>query len=87
MLWDEGRGARRSQIEDLLDLLASSKVVRTRWRQQRLGGGQAAAVQQVRDRITQAATRVRNAENVIIPGLLQISGYARTGCSASAWAT
>jgi transcriptional regulator with XRE-family HTH domain len=66
------------QAEDLLDLLASAKVVRTRWRQQRLGGGQAAAVQQARDRTTQAATRIRNAENVIIPGLLQTSGYARS---------
>jgi len=75
--WARAAG-RPDQIDDLLDLLASSKVVRTRWRQQRLGGGQAAAVQQARDRTTQAATRVRNAENVIIPGLLQISGYARS---------
>jgi hypothetical protein len=52
--------------------------VRTRWRQQRLGGGQAAAVQEARDRTTRAAIRIRNAETVLIPGLLQTSGYARS---------
>jgi transcriptional regulator with XRE-family HTH domain len=75
--WAQATG-HLDQIEDLLDLAASARVVRIRWRQQRLGGGQAAAVQEARDRTTQAATRIRNAENVIIPGLLQTSGYARS---------
>jgi transcriptional regulator with XRE-family HTH domain len=86
--WAQATG-HLDQIEDLLDLAASARVVRIRWRQQRLGGGQAAAVQEARDRTTQAATRIRNAENVIIPGLLQTSGYARSiiaQASALYWA-
>jgi transcriptional regulator with XRE-family HTH domain len=66
------------QAEDLIDLLANAKVVRTRWRQQRLGGRHAAELQRHWNHTAQAATRIRNAENVLIPGLLQTSEYARS---------
>jgi transcriptional regulator with XRE-family HTH domain len=61
---------------ELLDLLADVQTVHTRWRR-RIRGGHA-AIQQDIDRRTQAATRIRNAEVSMIPGLLQTAGYARS---------
>jgi transcriptional regulator with XRE-family HTH domain len=63
------------QAEELLDLLAEMVTVHIQWRR-RLREGQA-AVQQDIDRRTRAATRFRNVEITLIPGLLQTSGYAR----------
>ena len=64
------------QADELLDLLADLQTVHTRWRT-RMKSGQA-AIQEERDQRTRAATRIRNAEAVLIPGLLQTSGYARS---------
>jgi transcriptional regulator with XRE-family HTH domain len=61
---------------ELLELLADVQSVHTRWRR-RLREGHA-AVQEDIDRRTQAAKRIRNAELVLIPGLLQTAGYARS---------
>jgi transcriptional regulator with XRE-family HTH domain len=63
------------QADELLDLLAELVTVHTQWRR-RLREGQA-VVQQDIDRRTRAATRFRNVEIALIPGLLQTSGYAR----------
>ena len=52
------------------------QTVHTRWRR-RLKGGQT-AIQEDIDQRTQAATRFHNAEILLIPGLLQTSGYARS---------
>lgn len=62
--------------DDLLDLLAGMKVSRKRWRQGLRSEG-AAAVQAARNQRTAAATRIRNVETVLIPGMLQTSGYAQ----------
>ncbi len=64
------------ETDVLLDLLADLLTAHTHWRR-RLREGQA-AVQQDLDRRTQAATRFRNVEVTVIPGLLQTSGYARS---------
>jgi hypothetical protein len=63
--------------DELLDLLAGMTTQRTRWRQGLRASG-AAGVQEDRDRRTQEAVRIRNAETVLIPGLLQTSEYARS---------
>jgi len=63
------------EADELADLLADVQTVHTRWRR-RLRGGQA-ALQEDLDRRTQAAKRIRNAENMWIPGLLQTADYAR----------
>jgi transcriptional regulator with XRE-family HTH domain len=62
--------------EELLDLLADMKIVHTRWQARLKKGGQA-AIQEDFDARTRAAQRFRNAELVLIPGLLQTSAYAR----------
>lgn len=64
------------QVEDLLDLLAGLQVSRTRWRQGLRNSG-AAAVQENRNQSTLAATRIRNVETLLVPGLLQTQMYAR----------
>lgn len=73
--WAQATG-HPEQANELLDLRADMLTVHTRWRQ-RLKGGDT-AVQQERDQRTQAATRIRNAETVLIPGLLQTARYARS---------
>lgn len=64
------------QAEELFDLLADMQTVHTRWRR-RLKGGQTSIQEDIELR-TRAATRFRNAEILLIPGLLQTSGYARS---------
>jgi transcriptional regulator with XRE-family HTH domain len=62
--------------DDLLELRADMLTTHTRWRRQMRAGG--AAIQQERGQRTQAATRIREFETVLVPALLQTSGYARS---------
>jgi transcriptional regulator with XRE-family HTH domain len=62
---------------ELLELLADMKVQHSRWRSRLKKGGQE-SVQRDFDTRTRAATRFRNAELVLIPGLLQTTAYARS---------
>lgn len=61
--------------DELLDILADVQTVSRRWKQRARGG--LAAIQEDYDRRTREARRVRNAEILIVPGLLQTAGYAR----------
>ena len=61
--------------DKLLDLLADVQTVSHRWKQRARGG--LAAIQADYDRRTREAKRVRNAEILTVPGLLQTAGYAR----------
>jgi transcriptional regulator with XRE-family HTH domain len=72
---------------NLLDMLADAQAAHRQWRGQLRGGH--APVQQDLDRRTKTATRFRNAETVIIPGLLQTAGYARSIMqeTADVWGT
>jgi transcriptional regulator with XRE-family HTH domain len=72
--WAQATG-HPDEAGDLLDLLADVQTVHTRWRRE-LRRGHAAAQEDL-DRQTRAATRIRNAEIALIPGLLQTAGYAR----------
>lgn len=63
--------------DELLDLRAETQTIHKRWRKGLRTGG-AAAVQQDRDARTRAATRIRNADPILIPGLLQTVPYARS---------
>jgi transcriptional regulator with XRE-family HTH domain len=62
--------------DDLLDLLADVQAVHRRWRT-RLRRGHA-AVQENLDRHTREAKRIRSAQVLIMPGLIQTAGYARS---------
>jgi transcriptional regulator with XRE-family HTH domain len=62
--------------DDLLDILADIQTVSRRWKQRVRGG--LAAIQEDYDRRVRAATSIRNAEILFIPGLLQTAGYARS---------
>ena len=62
--------------DELLDMREASQITRTRWRKGLRSSG-AASVQENTNQRTLAATRIRNAETVVIPGLLQTSAYAR----------
>lgn len=73
--WADATG-HPEQADDLIELRADTLTTHTRWRRQLRSSG--TAVQQERDQHTQAATRIRNFETVLIPGLLQTSGYARS---------
>ena len=64
------------EARELLDMLAGVQAVHRRW-QQKLRGGNA-PVQEDLNRLTREATLIRNAENQVIPGLLQTAGYARS---------
>lgn len=64
------------QAAELLELLADVQTVHTRWRR-RLRGGHVAILEDI-DRRTREAKRIRNVEVVLIPGLLQTAGYARS---------
>jgi transcriptional regulator with XRE-family HTH domain len=72
---------------ELLDLLADVQTVSRRWKQRTRGG--LAAIQDDYDRRAREAKRIRNAEILIVPGLLQTAGYARTllGRDATLYAT
>jgi transcriptional regulator with XRE-family HTH domain len=72
--WATATG-RPDEAAELIELLHDVEAVHTRWRR-RLRGG-LAEVQEDIDRRTQSAKRIRNAELVLIPGLLQTAGYAR----------
>jgi transcriptional regulator with XRE-family HTH domain len=71
----------------LLDMLADVQAIHRQWRGQLRHGH--APVQEGLDRRTKAAKRIRNAETVIIPGLLQTAGYARAVMTETAeiWGT
>jgi uncharacterized protein DUF5753 len=55
-----------------------------RWEEIDLRKGGQASVQADLDRMTQTATRIRNAEVAIVPGLLQTAGYVRAIAAQSA---
>lgn len=61
--------------DELVDMLISVQTTHTRWRRRLREGGQA-SIQQELDELTRAATRIRNLQIAIIPGLLQTAGYA-----------
>ena len=63
-------------VGELLDLLADVQTVSRRWKQRTRGG--LAAIQDDYDRRAREAKRIRNSEILLIPGLLQTAGYART---------
>ena len=71
----------------LLDMLAGVQAVRHQWRGQLRSGH--APVQEDLDRRTRTAKRIRNAETVLVPGLLQTAGYARgiMAETADVWGT
>jgi transcriptional regulator with XRE-family HTH domain len=73
--WAAGCG-QPGEARELLDMLADVQAVHRRW-QQRLRRGNA-AVQEDLDRRTREATRIRCAEILLMPGLLQTAGYARS---------
>jgi transcriptional regulator with XRE-family HTH domain len=60
---------------ELLDMLAGVQAVHRHWRRQLRRGH--APVQDDLDRRTREAARIRNAETVILPGLLQTARYAQ----------
>jgi transcriptional regulator with XRE-family HTH domain len=62
--------------DELIAMLRQVQEAHTRWRRRLREGGQA-SVQQELDELTRAATRIRNLQVAIIPGLLQTGGYAR----------
>jgi transcriptional regulator with XRE-family HTH domain len=63
------------EARDLLDLMEDAQALR---RQARTRAGRSQAGQQVRlDERAKAASRIRDAEPMAIPGLLQTIGYAR----------
>lgn len=63
------------ETADLLALREDVQAVHTGWRRQLRGGH--APVQNELDRRTRAASHIRSAANVTIPGLLQTAAYAR----------
>jgi transcriptional regulator with XRE-family HTH domain len=72
--WAQATG-RPGEAPELVELLRDVETVHTRWRR-RLRGGLAGIQEDIGQR-TEAAKRIRNAELVLIPGLLQTAGYAR----------
>jgi len=62
---------------ELLTLRQETEAIHTRWRR-RLSEGGETAIQQSLDELTRNATRIRNAQVAVIPGLLQTPGYARS---------
>jgi transcriptional regulator with XRE-family HTH domain len=61
--------------EELIAMLRQVQEIHTRWRRRLREGGQA-SIQQELDELTRSATRIRNLQVAIIPGLLQTAGYA-----------
>jgi transcriptional regulator with XRE-family HTH domain len=62
--------------DELIAMLRQVQEAHIRWRRRLREGGQA-SIQQELDELTRAATRIRNLQVAIIPGLLQTGGYAR----------
>ena len=61
--------------DELLEMLIQIQTIHTRWRRRLREGGQA-SIQQELDELTRSATRIRNLQVAIVPGLLQTAGYA-----------
>lgn len=73
--WTEATG-RPEVTDELIAMLRQVQEAHIRWRRRLREGGQA-SIQQELDELTRAATRIRNLQVAIIPGLLQTGGYAR----------
>jgi transcriptional regulator with XRE-family HTH domain len=72
--WTEATG-HPEMTEELIAMLRQVQEVHTRWRRRLREGGQA-SIQAELDELTRAATRIRNLQIAIVPGLLQTAGYA-----------
>ena len=66
---------RQDQVPELLGLLSDAEAVHRQWRH-RLRSGHA-ALQAEFDTLVRGATRIRNFQIMLIPGLLQTPDYAR----------
>jgi transcriptional regulator with XRE-family HTH domain len=64
------------KADELQDVLADAQAVHRRWKQRLRRGN--ASVQEDLDQRTREASRIRCAEILLIPGLLQTAGYARS---------
>ena len=73
--WAEVTG--HPEVTDELLALREAETVHTRWRRRLAEGGET-AIQQDINELTRNATRIRNAQVTVIPGLLQTPGYARS---------
>lgn len=74
--WMEAVGAAESSVRQALDALADVRVSRAEWRAQLRAGHRARQVQSFDSE--HAASRIRNVEFGVVPGLLQTADYART---------
>jgi transcriptional regulator with XRE-family HTH domain len=72
--WTQATG-HPEQTDELLEMLRHVQEVHTRWRRRLREGGQA-SIQRELDELTRAASRIRNLQVAIVPGLLQTAGYA-----------
>lgn len=73
--WARAAGQSEAATAELLRMLSDAQAVHRQWRH-RLRGGHA-ALQAEFDALVRGATRIRNFEILLIPGLLQTPGYAR----------
>lgn len=73
--WLDAIGASESTVRQMLDELAELRISKAAWRAQ-LRAGHRARQQQSFDN-EHAATRIRNVEFGVVPGLLQAADYAR----------
>ena len=72
----------QDQAAELLDLLSGVGAEHRRWQHRRRGGQ--ADLQNDMDTLIRGATRVRNFEPFVIPGLLQTAPYAQSRFEANA---
>jgi hypothetical protein len=72
--WAEATG-HPEMADDLIVMLRQVREVHTRWRR-RLSQGGADSIQREISELEKAATRIRNLQVAVIPGLLQTAGYA-----------
>ena len=73
-VWADATG-HAEMTDELIAMLRQVQEAHIRWRRRIRDGGQA-SIQQELDELTRAATRIRNLQVAIIPGLLQTAGYA-----------
>ncbi|MDA3626534.1 helix-turn-helix transcriptional regulator [Saccharopolyspora sp. WRP15-2] len=73
--WLDALGASESSVEQMLEALSELRISKAAWRAQ-LRAGHRARQQQSFDN-EHAATRIRNVEFGVVPGLLQTADYAR----------
>ncbi|MFR9729106.1 helix-turn-helix domain-containing protein [Saccharopolyspora sp. MS10] len=73
--WMDALGASESSARQLLDELAELRVSKAAWRAQLRAGHKARQLQSFDSE--HAATRIRNVEFGVVPGLLQTADYAR----------